>query len=182
MIDFDRFLARVGSGVERGALSQAEAAHYIGEHVARRVYCSSATLWTIAGAPDRRVLTRVGGFDAAANRPLSEPMEFIDLHASDWFDALCERRVFVSHDTLGDERLPGFHAAAVGARPVRGMLQAAIGANASLVGFISCTQHDVARAWTPREIALVQRIAVALSIRRARARAAGARAVPGAST
>jgi GAF domain-containing protein len=181
VIDFERFLARLGSGVESGALSQSEAAHYIGEHVARRVYCSSATLWTISGTPVRRVLTRLGGFDAAANRPLAEPMEIVDLHASEWYDALCERRIFVSSDTAHDTRLPGFHDAAVGVRAVRGMLQAAIGANASLVGFISCTQHDVARAWTPREITLVQRIAISLTIRRTRAKADEARAVPGAS-
>lgn len=179
MIDFDRFLARVGSGVERGALSQREAAHYIGEHVTRRVYCSSATLWTISGTPVRRVFTRVGGFDAAASRPLAEPMEIVETQDSEWLEALRERRVFVSRDTGSDTRLPPFHATAVGARAVRGMLQAAIGANASLVGFISCTQHDTARAWTPREITLVQRIAVALTIRRARLHAG---TVPMAST
>jgi GAF domain-containing protein len=182
VIDFERLLARVCGGVQSGALSQNEAAHYIGEHVARRVYCSSATLWTISGTPERRVLARMGGFDATANRPLTEPMEIVDFHASAWYDALCERRTFVSPDTTNDARLPGFHDAAVGVRAVRGMLQAAIGANGALVGFISCTQHDVARAWTPREITLVQRIAISLTIHRARAKAAEGRAVPGAST
>lgn len=181
MIDFERFLARVGAGVESGALSQREAAFYVGEHVARSVYCSSATLWTITGTTEHRVLTRVGGFDAAANRPLSEPLEIIEPNASEWYDTLCERRVFVSRDTITDTRLPAFHAVAIGTRPVRGMLQAAIGANASLVGFISCTQHDTARAWTPREVTLLQRIAVALTIRRARTQGGGNGDVPLAS-
>ena len=181
MIEFERLLARVGGGVESGALSQAEAAHYVGEHVARRIYCSSATLWTISGTPEHRVLTRVGGFDAAAGRPLAEPLEISEPNASEWYETLRERRVFVSRDTVTDTRLPAFHAVAIGDRPVRGMLQAAIGANASLAGFISCTQHDTARAWTPREITLLQRIAVALTIRRQRTRGGGSGDVPLAS-
>ena len=71
MTGFDRFLARIVDGVERGALTQQEAAHYVGEHVARRLYCSSVTLWTIGGPPALRVVTRVGGFDAAIGMPLA---------------------------------------------------------------------------------------------------------------
>lgn len=170
MIDFERLLARVGSGVDRGALSQHEAAHYIGEHIARRLYCSSASLWALAGTAERRVFTRVGGFDAVANRPLAEPLEVVDAQAGDWYDTLARRRLFASPDSASDPRLPGMHQALVGVRRVRGMLQAAIGANAGLWGFVSCTQYDTARLWTPREVTQLQRMAAALTLHHARKR------------
>ena len=54
MLDFERLLTRVLDGVERGALTQQDAAHYVGEHIARRLYCSSASLWTLSGSPGLR--------------------------------------------------------------------------------------------------------------------------------
>ena len=168
MIEFDRFLARVVEGVERGALSQQEAAHYLGEHVARRLYCSSASLWSLAGPPGLRVITRVGGFDASTNRPLVEPVQTIVAGTSAWHDELAERRVFASDDAQRDARLAPVQAVLVVPRRVRGLLQAAIGAKGGLDGFVSCVQHDAARAWTPRETAQLQRMAVALSVRRSR--------------
>ena len=183
MIEFERFLARVVDGVERGALTQHEAAHYLGEHIARRLYCSSATLWTLSGPPGLRVMARVGGFDAPGNRPLIEPLQAIEAGASAWYDALAGQRVFMSTDTRHDPRLPRMHAALALPRRVRSLLQVAIGTNAGLCGFVSCTQYDTARAWTPREVAQLQRMAAALSLRRPRADAAGVAApVPRVST
>ena len=172
MTEFDRLLRRIVDGVERGTLTLQEAAHCVGEHVARKLHCTGATLWTLAGPPGLRVLTRIGGFDAAINAPLSEPLQFTLAGSSAWLDALSERRVFATADAQSDPRLGDGHDAVVGPRRVRGLLQAAIGANAGLWGFVSCTQHDAPRTWTPREIAQLQRIAVALSIRRSRDRAA----------
>jgi hypothetical protein len=168
VIEFERFLARVVDGVERGALTQQEAAHYLGEHVARRLYCSSASLWSLAGPPGLRVITRVGGFDASANRPLVEPLQMMAAGASAWHDELAERRVFASDDAQRDARLAPVQAVLVVPSRVRGLLQAAIGANGGLDGFVSCVQHDAARAWTPREATQLQRMAVALSVRRSR--------------
>jgi len=158
--EFDRLLRRIVDGLERGSLTLQEAAHCVGEHAARRLDCSGAALWTLAGPPGLRVLTRIGGFDAAINAPLSEPLQFTLAGTSAWMDA------------QSDARLGGGHDAIVDPRRVRGLLQAAIGANASLWGFVSCAQYDTPRTWTPREIAQLQRIAVALSIRRSRDRTA----------
>ena len=165
MIEFERFLARVVDGVERGALTQQEAAHYLGEHIARRLYCSSASLWSLAGPPGLRVITRVGGFDASANRPLVEPLQTIATGTSAWHDDLAERRVFASDDAQRDARLAPLQAVFLVPRRVRGLLQAA---NGGLGGFVSCVQHDTPRAWTPREATQLQRMAVALSVRRSR--------------
>jgi len=170
--EFDRLLRRIVDGLERGSLTLQEAAHCVGEHAARRLDCSGAALWTLAGPPGLRVLTRIGGFDAAINAPLSEPLQFTLAGTSAWMDALSERRVFATADAQSAARLGGGHDAIVDPRRVRGLLQAAIGANASLWGFVSCAQYDTPRTWTPREIAQLQRIAVALSIRRSRDRTA----------
>jgi len=178
VIEFDRFLARVVDGVERGALTQQEAAHYLGEHIARRLYCSSASLWSLAGPPGLRVITRVGGFDASANRPLVEPLQAMATGTSAWHDELAARRVFASGDAQRDARLAPLHAALLVPRRVRGLLQAAIGANGGLGGFVSCVQHDAPRAWTPRETAQLQRMAVALSLRRSRDGQESALALP----
>jgi GAF domain-containing protein len=172
MSEFDRFLRRVKDGVDRGALTQQEAAHYVGEHVARRLYCSTATLWTIAGPPGLRVLTRVGGFDATLKMPLTEPMQVTLAGASPWHELLSQQGVFATADVRAEPRLGGEHADLIGLRRVRGLLQAGIGANADLWGFVSCAQHDAPRLWTLREIVQLQRIAVSLSIRRSRDRAA----------
>ncbi len=172
MNEFHRLLRRVVDGVERGVLTQQEAAHYVGEHVARRLYCSSASLWAVAGPPGLRVLTRVGGFDATLNMPLSEPLQLTLAGSSTWHDTLSAQRVFASSDVHAEPRLAASHDAVAGLRRVRGLLQAAIGANADLWGFISCSQYDVARLWTLREITQLQRMAVALSIRRSRERVA----------
>jgi GAF domain-containing protein len=172
MSEFDGLLRRVKDGVDRGSLTQQEAAHYVGEHVARRLYCSTATLWTIAGPPGLRVLTRVGGFDATLKMPLAEPLQITLAGASAWHDALSQQGVFATADAHADPRLAGEHAGLAGLRRVRGLLQAAIGANADLWGFVSCAQYDAARLWTLREITQLQRIGIALSIRRSRDRAA----------
>jgi GAF domain-containing protein len=172
MSEFDRLLRRVKDGVDRGALTQQEAAHYVGEHVARRLYCSSATLWTIGGPPGLRVITRVGGFDATLEMPLAEPLQVTLAGASAWHDALSNQGVFATADCHADPRLTAQHAGLVGLQRVRGLLQAAIGANAALWGFVSCAQYDAARLWTLREITQLQRIGIALSIRRSRDRAA----------
>ena len=82
--------------------------------------------------------------------------------------------VFASADAHCDPRLADARAALVEPRRVRGMLQAAIGADGELCGFVSCAQNGAARLWTLREIALLQRMAVALSVRRSRERPAGA--------
>ena len=171
MGEFERFLARVVDGVRRGALTQQEAAHYVGEQVARRLYCSSATLWTLAGPPGLRVLTRVGGFDATLKMPLSEPLQVTLPGASAWADTLAEDGLFACPDAHADARLAGALGGMVGLRRVRGLLQAGIGANAALWGFVSCAQYDAPRAWSLREIAQLQRIAASLSIRRSRDRA-----------
>ena len=177
--EFDAFLRRVRDGVERGALTQQEAAHYVGEHVARQLYCSSATLWTLAGPPGLRVLTRVGGFDATLRMPLAEPLQFTLSGPSAWHDALSNEGVFVTADTHADPRLAGDHAALVGLRRVRGLLQAAIGRGAAPWGLVSCAQYDAVRTWTLPEIVHLQHIATALSARRPRDRAvAGAREAP----
>lgn len=172
MSEFDGLLRRVKDGVDRGALTQQEAAHYIGEHVARRLYCSSATLWTMAGPPGLRVLTRVGGFDASLKMPLAEPVQVTLAGTSTWHDTLTREGVFATADVHAEPRLGGEHAGIAGLRRVRGLLQAGIGANADLWGFVSCAQYDAPRLWTLREIVHLQRIAIALSIRRSRDRAA----------
>jgi GAF domain-containing protein len=170
--EFDRLLQRIVDGIERGTLTLQEAAHYAGEHVARKLQCSGATLWTLAGPPGLRVLTRIGGFDTTLAMPLTEPLQFTLAGSSAWIETLAERRIFASADVQSDPRLGDDHAPVVGPRRVRGLLQAAIGANAGLWGFVSCTQYDTPRAWTPRETTQLQRIAIALSIRRSRDRAA----------
>jgi GAF domain-containing protein len=172
MSEFDGLLRRVKDGVDRGALTQQEAAHYVGEHVARRLYCSSATLWTIGGPPGLRVLTRVGGFDTTLNMPLAEPLQVTLAGPSTWLDTLCQQGVFATADVHAEPRLGESHAGLVGLRRVRGLLQAGIGANADLWGFVSCAQYDTPRLWTLREIVHLQRIAIALSLRRSRDRAA----------
>jgi hypothetical protein len=186
MSDFDGFLQRVKDGVERGALTQQEAAHYVGEHVARLLYCSSATLWTIVGPPGLRMLTRVGGFDASLDMPLAEPLQVTLAGPSAWYEALSGHGVFAAADTHADPRLDTTHAGLVGTRRVRGLLQAAICANDRVLGFVSCAQFDTTRLWTLREIVRLQRIATALSLRlprgRAAARTRGAPPVSRAST
>lgn len=163
MDDFDLFLRRVKDGVERGALTQQEAAHYVGEDVARRLQCASATLWTIGGPPGLRVLTRAGGFDAMMKMPLAEPLQLTLAGASAWHDALSRDGVFTTADAQGDSRLGIACAAMVGSRRVRGLLQAAIGAGAAPRGVVSCTRVDAARPWTPDETAQLRCIAAALS-------------------
>jgi GAF domain-containing protein len=173
MDDFDELLRRLKDGVERGALTQQEAAHYVGEDVARRLRCASATLWTLAGPPGLRLLTRVGGFDATMAMPLAEPLQLTLAGPSAWYDALSNEGAFAAGDVHADPRLGLAHAAMVGPRRVRGLLQAAIGHEAAPWGFVSCTHVDAPRTWTNAEIVQLQRIAAALSAGRRRARATG---------
>ena len=170
MTDFDELLRRLKDGVERGALTQQEAAHYVGEDVAHRLRCASATLWTLAGPAGLRLLTRVGGFDATMGMPLGEPLQLTLAGPSAWHDTLSREGTFVADDVHADPRLGLAHAAMVGTRRVRGLLQAAIGHDAAPWGFVSCTQVDAPRTWTTGEIVQLQRIAAALSTRRQQAR------------
>jgi len=166
MDDFHDLLRRLKDGVERGALTQQEAAHYVGEDVARRLRCASATLWTLAGPPGLRLLTRVGGFDATLAMPLAEPLQLTLAGPSAWYDTLSQEGVFAAGDVHADPRLGLAHAAMVGTRRVRSLLQAAIGHEAAPWGLVSCTQVDAPRTWTSGEIVQLQRIARALSARR----------------
>jgi GAF domain-containing protein len=168
MKDFHALLARISTGLERGLIDQRTAAHYVGAHLCRRLYCSRVTLWTIRDAPGRAALTRIGGFDAVANRPLSDAVA-LDIEApSAWLGELLGSGGFVSPDAATDRRLVAQRDGYLAPQRIGALLQAGIGTDARVCGFVSCEQVGAARAWTQDEARLLRQVADTISQRRAR--------------
>jgi GAF domain-containing protein len=170
--DFETLLRRVGTALDRGAIDQRTAAHYLGAHVCRQLYCSRVAFWTLSDAPDRVAVLRIGGFDAIANRPLSEAVALeIDTPCA-WLAELVGRGGFACADTAVDPGLRALHAAYLAPQRINAVLQATIGANTRACGFIGCEQIGSARAWTQRDAVLLKRVASAISLQRHRQRGA----------
>ena len=168
MKDFHALLARINDGLARGLIDQRAAAHYLGAHLARRLYCSRVALWTLDDVPGHATLTRMGGYDALVDRPLGEVVTLRVEAPSAWLGELLGRGGFASADAATDRRLIAQRDGYLAPQRVGALLQAAIGTDARVCGFISCEQVGSARAWTPEDAALLRNIADAISQRRAR--------------
>jgi GAF domain-containing protein len=166
--DSHALLDRIAQGLENGVLTQREAAQYVGQHLCRLLYCSRATLWSLGGPPDAPVLAQVGGFDACAGRPLIEPVQLAPADCPDWLAALSRTGLYVSNDAAGDVALRGLRAGYLEPLRIGAAIHVTIGVNGTPSGVLFCEQCGSARAWSPAEIATLKRIAVAISIRRAR--------------
>ena len=168
MKDFHALLARISAGLERDLIDQRAAAHYVGAHLCRRLYCSRVALWTIREAPGRAAVTRIGGFDALADRPLADAVA-LDIDApSAWLGELLGCGAYASNDAATDRRLVAQRDGYLAPQRVGALLQAAIGTDARVCGFISCEQVGSARAWTQDDARLLRQVADAISQRRAR--------------
>ena len=168
MKDFDTLLARINAGLERGLIDQRTAAHYVGAHLCRRLYCSRVALWTIRDAPGRAAVTRIGGFDALADRPLAEVVALAIDAPSAWLGELLGSGGFASNDAATDRRLLAQRDGYLAPHRIGALLQSAIGTDARVCGFVSCEQVATARAWTAADDRLLRRVADAISKRRAR--------------
>ena len=167
MKDFQPLLARIDDGLARGLIDQRAAAHYLGAHLARSLYCSRVALWTLADAPGHATLTRVGGYDALVDRPLGDVVSLRIDAPSAWLGELLGRGSYASADAATDRGLIAQRDAYLAPQRVGALLQAAIGTDARVCGFISCEQVGSVRAWTREDAVLLRRIADAISQRRA---------------
>ena len=167
MKDFRPLLARIDDALARGLIDQRAAAHYLGAHLARRLYCSRVALWTIADAPGHATLTRVGGYDALVDRSLGQAIKLRIEAPSAWLGELVGRGGYASPDALSDRGLLAQRDDYLVPQGVGALLQCAIGTDARTCGFISCEQVGAARAWTREDALLLRRIADAISQRRA---------------
>ena len=168
MKDLDALLARIDDGLARGLIDQRAAAHYLGAHLARRLYCSRVALWTFPQAPGSADITRVGGYDALLDRPLGEIVTLRMAAPSAWLGELLGRGGYASSDAAGDRRLIAQRDDYLAPGRVGALLQAAIATDGRACGFVSCEQVGSARAWTHADAALLRRVADAVSQRRAR--------------
>ena len=168
MKDVLALLARIGTGLERGLIDQRVAAHYLGAHLSRRLYCSRVALWTFRQAPGRADITRIGGYDALLDRPLAEIVTLRIAAPSAWLDELLGRGGYASSDTAGDRRLVAQRDDYLVPQRVGALLQAAMVSDSRACGFVSCEQVGSAREWTSAEAALLRRVADAVSQRRTR--------------
>ncbi|MEO5690484.1 MAG: hypothetical protein ABIR54_24255 [Burkholderiaceae bacterium] len=167
MKDVHPLLARINDGLARGLIDQRAASHYLGAHLARRLYCSRVALWTIDDAPGRATITRVGGYDALVDRPLGGVVTLHIAAPSAWLGELVGRGGYASADAATDHRLIVQREGYLAPQRVGALLQAAIGIDAHVCGFISCEQVGSARAWTREDALLLRDIAEAISQRRA---------------
>ena len=163
MKDFRPLLARIAEGLAQGLIDQRSAAHYLGAYLARRLYCSRVAFWALADAPGRAVLTRVGGHDALADRPLAEAAALQVEAPSAWLGELLGRGSFMSVDAAIDRRLIAQRDAYLAPHRVGALLQAVIGTGERLCGLVSCEQVGGARLWTQDEAALLGRVANAIA-------------------
>ena len=88
MKDLDALLARIADGLARGLIDQRAAAHYLGAHLSRRLYCSRVALWTFRQVPGCADITRVGGYDARLERPLADVVTLRIAAPSAWLAGL----------------------------------------------------------------------------------------------
>jgi GAF domain-containing protein len=166
--DFDTLLARIDDGLARGLIDQRAAAHYLGAHLSRRLYCSRVALWTFRQAPGRADITRLGGYDALLDRPLGEIVTLRIEAPSAWLGELLGRGGYASSNAAGDRRLIAQRDDYLAPGRVGALLQAAIVTEGRACGFVGCEQVGTARAWTPADAALLRQVADAVSQRRAR--------------
>ena len=167
MKDFHALLARIDDGLARGLIDQRVAAHYLGAFLARRLYCSRVAMWTIHDAPGRADITRIGGYDALRDRPLGEIVTLRIDAPSAWLGELLGNGVYESSDAAVDRRLIPQREDYLAPLRVGALLQAAIGSESRVCGFVSCEQVGGARAWTRADAGLLRRVADAVSQRRA---------------
>ena len=167
MKDLDALLARIDSGLERGLIDQRVAAHYLGAHLSRRLYCSRVGLWTFQQAPGRADITRIGGYDALLDRPLGEIVTLRIAAPSAWLDELLGRGGYASSNAAGDRRLVAQRDDYLAPGRVGALLQAAIVTDGRACGFVSCEQVGSARAWTTADAQLLRQVADAIARRRA---------------
>ncbi|MCK9684503.1 hypothetical protein [Scleromatobacter humisilvae] len=168
MKDVDALLARIDDGLARGLIDQRAAAHYLGAHLSRRLYCSRVALWTLRESPGRADITRVGGHDALTDRPLADVVTLRIDAPSAWLGELLGGGIYASSNAAGDRRLVMQRDAYLAPQRVGALLQAVIGSGGRLCGFISCEQVATVRDWTSAEAALLRRVADAVSQRRTR--------------
>ena len=167
MKDFQLLLDRIADGVARGLIDQRAAAHYVGADLVRRLYCSRVALWTIADAPGHATLTRLGGHDALVDRPLADAVVLRVDAPSAWLGELLGRGGYASPDAAADRALAAQRAGYLAPQRVGALLQAAIGTDSRVCGFISCEQVGATRAWTREDAALLRHVADAISLKRA---------------
>ena len=168
MKDLDALLARIDDGIARGLIDQRAPAHHLGAHLSRRLYCSRVALWTFRQAPGRADITRAGGYDALLDRPLADAVTLRVVAPSAWLGELLGRGGFASSDAATDRRLIAQRDGYLAPLRVGALLQAAIGTDSHVCGFVSCEQVGSARAWTREDAALLRHVADAVSRRRAR--------------
>ncbi len=168
MKDLDALLARIDDGLARGLIDQRAAAHYLGAHLSRRLYCSRVALWTFRESPGSADITRIGGHDALLDRPLADVVTLRIDAPSAWLGELVGRGSYASSNAAGDRRLMMQRDAYLAPQRVGALLQAAIGSDGRACGFVSCEQVGSARDWTSAEAALLRRVADAVSQRRTR--------------
>ena len=163
MKDFQPLLARIADGLVRDVIDQQDAAHYFGAWLARRLYCSRVSFWTLADAPGRAVLTRLGGHDALADRPLVDLFSLPVEAPSAWLGELLARGSFMSMNAMTDRRLLAQRSEYLAPQRVGAVLQSVIGTEDRLCGIVSCEQVGEARLWTHDDAALLNRAADAIA-------------------
>ena len=163
MTDFQPLLARIADGLARGLIDQRAAAHYFGAWLARRLYCSRVAFWTIADAPGRAVVTRLGGHDALLERPLADAVSLRIDAPSAWLGELLARGSFMSVDAAADRRLIAQREGYLAPQRVGAVLQAVIGTEDRVCGLVSCEHVGGPRLWTHDDAALLHRVADAIA-------------------
>ncbi len=165
MRNFLALLAEIHRGVESGALTQAEAAHYASQRLCRIFHCARASIWTIQAGQ----AMRLGGYDALQSRPLTELAELVRAKLGKHLVALTRPGIFVSEDVMADERLACVRDKYLAPHSVTSVLAAPLRFNGVISGVVCLESVGVLREWQTSEIARLKSFANSMSLRKARA-------------
>lgn len=173
---FRRLLDEVGRARDAGRIRSDEAVAEVAQRVCALLECSRASVWLVEGErPGQRRLRRLGGWCDDDGRTLDASATLGEAECPRYFQVLLREGLVVSTDTLDDPVLDGLRHRYLRPRDARALLDVAIGANGAATGILCCEQHGHPRHWSKRDIALLRRLAVEISLRHAR-RGARARA------
>ena len=158
-------LAEIHRGVESGALTQAEAAHYASQRLCRMFHCARASIWTIQAGQ----AIRLGGYDALACRPLIELSELVGTKLGKRLVSLTRPGILVSEDVMADDRLACVRDKYLVPHSVASVLAAPLRFNGVISGVVCLESVGARREWQTSEIAKLKSFANSMSLRKARA-------------
>lgn len=165
MGNFLALLAEIRRGIESGALSQAEAAHYVSQRMCRVFHCARASIWTAQGVQ----VSRLGGYDALACRPLTELAELVGANLGKRLVTLTRPGILVSEDVMADDRLECVRDKYLAPHSVTSVLAAPLRFNGVISGVVCLESVGALRKWQTSEIAKLKSFANSISLRKARA-------------